>query len=814
MLRRDLRAGELNALGLALVLAVTALSAVGFLSDRVGQALALESRQLLGGDLLLSADHPWPDGWREEARSRGIEVAESATFPSMANSSGNSQLMEVKAVSANYPLRGALRIAPGLNQADAAVRAVPALGTVWLDERGTAALGLAGGQSLRLGTRELQVAAVLTLEPERGFNFLAFAPRLLMNRADLASTALLQAGSRVTWKLHLAGDEQAIEGYRRWAEGRLGRGEKLESLDNARPEVRAVLERAERFLRLAALLSVVLAAVAMGLAADRYMRRHLDACAVLRCLGAGSRDVLLIHGGEFLAFGLLATLLGCLLGQGLQLALQQSMAGLIGERLPAAGWLPWLQSALVGLTLVVGFVLPPLLRLRAVPALRVLRREWAGDEPLSLAAWIFGAALLALLMRWMAGEWKLWAIVLGGFAAAIAIYALAAFAVLRLARRWRGAGRWGVANLNRHLRNSLVQAVALGLGLTALLLLTVGRDDLMAAWRSRVPPDAPNRFVINIQPEQRAPLGEWFAAAGLPPPLPEPMVRGRLATINGKPVKADDYPEERARRLVEREFNLSWSAALPAGNSVVSGEWYGAGAPAQFSVEQGLAETLGLKVGDLLAWDIAGRRIVAPITSLRKLDWDSMRVNFFVVAPPGVIENFPASYIFSFRLEPAQAELVPALVRRFPNLTLIDVDSMLRQVQDTMDQVARAVQSLFAVALLCGLVVLYAALQASSDERQREIAVMRALGARQRQLRDMLLAEYGVLGVVCGLLAGLGASAIAAALAHFAFQLPYTLSLRPLVAGIGGGLLIALSAGWLAARAVLRVSPLEALREA
>lgn len=818
MLRRDLRAGELTALGVALVLAVAALTGVGFLSDRVERGLARESHQLLGGDLLLTADHPWDSAYRMEAARLGLALAESAGFPSMVSSQTQSQLADLKAVTDNYPLRGTLRTAPGLNQPDALQRGTPAPGTVWLDERLMASLEATVGSRVKLGAREMSVAAVLTFEPDRGFNVFALAPRLMFNQADLAATGLVLPGSRISYRLHLAGDDKAIAGYQRWAQARLGRGERLESLDNARPELRNVLERAQRFLRLAALMAVVLAAVAMGLAARRYLRRHLDACAILRCLGASGLKVLAIHGGEFILFGLLATLLGCLLGFAVQAGLHQLLAGILGDTLPPPGPLPWLQGLLVGMTLVAGFALPPLLQLRRVSTLRVLRREWSFTEPLSLGAWLVGALMLAMLMRWIAGEWQLWFIILGGFAAAVLLFAGIARAFLVLAgkiRRGGGPGwRYGIANLRRRAGASVIQAVALALGLTALLLLTSARGDLLAAWTASVPADAANRFVISIQPDQLAAVRAEYVAAGLPEPKLEPMVRGRLVAVNDKVIGPESYADERAKRLVDREFNLSWNAALPKGNAVVEGAWHGTAKTSQFSVEQGLAETLGLHLGDELAYDIAGVRLTGHITSLRKLAWDSMRVNFFVITPPGVLDNYPASYITAFHLPRDKADFVGRLVARFPNLTVIDVESVVRQLQNTVEQVVKAVQAVFGFALLAGLVVLYAALQGTADERAQEVAILRALGARQRQLRLMLLAEFAALGAGAGLLAGIGASLIAWALATLVFHLPYVPTPWLMLEGLVAGLAVAVPAGFWGLRYTLSASPLQALREA
>jgi putative ABC transport system permease protein len=814
MLARDLRAGELTVLALALVLAVAALTSVGFLADRVERAVARQAHQLLGGDLLLSADHPWPDAFRTAARDQGLRLAESASFPSMVTGGQGVQLAEIKAVSAGYPLRGALRIAPGLNLGDGETVTVPAPGTAWPDERLATTLGADAGAILRLGRIEAAVAAIVTLEPDRGINPFAIAPRLIVNLADLPASGLVQPGSRVTWRLHVAGEPAAVAAFRDWAKTRLSRGEKLEDLENARPEIRNIIERAQRFLRLAALLTVVLAAVAVGLAARRYMQRHLDACAVMRCLGASERQILSIHGGEFILLGLAATLAGGALGYLVQGALQLALAGLIAEGLPPPGWQPWAQGLAVGVVLVAGFVLPPLLRLKSVPTVRVLRREWGGSEPLSFASYLVGLGCLSGLMLWMAGDARLGTVVLAGFLLAVGIFAIAGQGLLWLSGRIRAREGWriGLANLRRRSGATVVQAVALALGLTTLLLLTLAKDDLLAAWQAKVPPDAPNRFLINVQPEQRAAIAEFFGRAGLEAPRLEPMVRGRLASVNGRKVGPRDFPEERAQRLVEREFNISSRDDLPPGNRIVAGRWHAPGASAQLSVEQGLADNLNLHVGDELAFDIAGRPFVARIASLRKLDWDSMRVNFFVIAPDGSLDGQPTSYITSFHLPAGREALIGELVREFPNITVIDIAALVRQLQATLDQVARAVQLVFGFALLAGLVVLYAALQASAGERSHELAVLRALGGRRRQLRQALVAEFAALGAIAGLLAGLGATAIGTALARWVFQLDYLPTPGLLGAAVGAGMVGVTLAGLAATRSALAGRVLDGLR--
>ncbi|MGB0127771.1 MAG: FtsX-like permease family protein [Rhodocyclaceae bacterium] len=818
MLRRDFRAGEMRLLGLAMIIAVASLTSVSFFTDRLSQRLTRDANQLLGGDLLLVADHALNAEFGDQARREGLRALSSWSFTSMASADSGAQLAGVKAVEAGYPLRGVLRTAPGLNMPDALAESIPAQGTVWLDERLCSALGVKPGDEIGLGNSRFRVAAVLTFESDRGTNFFSLLPRLMVNAADLPATGLIQLGSRVTYRLHVAGEPRPVAVFQKWAKARLGPGESLEDIENARPEVRAGLERAQKFLRLAALLAVVLAAVAVGLAARRFMQRHLDGCAVMRCLGARQAQVSRLFMGEFVIFGLIASALGCALGYGAQMVMERMLAGLLNAALPAPSLLPFAYGFGVGMALLAGFVVPQLVSLANVPTLRVLRREWSGAEPVTVATYVLGIGTLAGLMFWMAADLRLGAVVLGGFTVAILVYGLVARLALAAAGGVRSAGgagwRYGVASLRRRMGSSLIQTVALGVGITALLLLTLTRDELLTHWRQSVPPDAPNRFIINIQPDQRAELADTIVARGLPRPELLPMVRGRLVSVNGKAVTPDNYSNERAQRLVDREFNLSYLENLPPGNSVVQGRWFGREDRGQplFSVEQGLAETLGLKLGDRLEFDVAGNRVEARVSSLRKLNWDSMRVNFFVVAPPGVIDDFPTSYITAFHLSAGQEKLVNDLVARFPNLTVIDVDAVLSQIRSVSDQLARAVQFVFLFALLAGVVVLFAALESTHDERAYELAILRTLGARNRQLRGALLAEFAALGAVAGLLAGVGATAIGYGLAHFVFKLDLGPNWLTPAIGFAAGLFGVTLAGWLGTLRTMGRPALQSLR--
>ena len=817
MFTRDARAGELRLLLVALAIAVASVTSVGFFADRIGRALSLESHQLIGADFVLSGDRPLTPEFGQEARRRGLATAQAINFPSMASRAAQSHLAGFKAVSDAYPLRGSLRVAPDRNLPDERTREVPARGAVWLDGQLAASLEARPGDMISVGDTRLRFDRVITLEPDRGASFFAVAPRLLFNLDDLAATALVQLGSRVTYRLLVAGDEKAMAQYVAWATPKVGRGQWVEEISNARPEVRATIERAQQFLGLVALLAVILAAVSIALAARRFMQRHLDGCAVLRSMGAAQSTLLTLFLVEFLLLGVIGSALGTALGYGTHALLVQLLGYLVAAQLPSATWLPALQGFATGTLLLLGFALPPLIQLAGVPPIRVIRREVGEPRPAALLAYGMGGAVLVLLVLWQARDLKLGLIAAAGFAAALGVSALLTYGALRLLARLRGEGgfswRYGIAAMRRRSLATVTQVVALSLGLAALLMLTVTRGDLVEQWQGRLPPDAPNRFAINLQPDQRPLFNAVFAAAGLPQPETYPMIRGRLIAVNGRPIGPEAFKEARAKRLVDREFNLSYMHDLPAHNRISAGRWFGGAPEAALSVEEGIMKTLGLVMGDRLTYEVAGREFVAPITSVRKLDWDSMRANFFVIASPALLEGFPQTYMTAFHLPAARAGMVSDLVTRMPNLTVVDVGALIAQVRSVIDQVVAAVQFIFIFALAAGLTVLYAALTASQDERVREAGIMRALGASSVQLKRAQWAEFLVTGGLAGLFAASIAFAIGAAVSEFVLNLPVSVNPWLWVAGIGSGAACAVAGGVLALSGALRRAPVATLRE-
>ncbi|WP_087734552.1 ABC transporter permease [Paraburkholderia piptadeniae] len=829
MTARDWRAGELTMLLFALVLAVAALSSVGFLADRLHQGLERDARRMIAADFVVRADHPVDGQFAQQARTLGLETATTAIFPSMVNSTAAqpvSRLAAVKAVSPGYPLRGGLRIALSPGAPDREVRGIPPPGDVWVDQQLLDALKVHIGDKVKVGGRDFTIGALITRELDRGFAFVNFSPRLMMRADDLASTGLLGYGSRVTYRLLVAGGDKPVASFATWAHERVDdgkmRGVALESLRDGQPQVRETLDRASHFLTLVSLLTALLAAVAIAMAAHRYMRRHLDSCAAMRCLGASQRTLRALFVFEFAGLGLLGGMAGVVLGFGGHLALFWWLGSLIDVTLPYPTIWPALEGIAAGLVLLIGFALPPLLPLTHVPPVRVLRREWGEEGRTAWAAYALGIALFAGLLILAAGELKLGGIVAGGFAGGLLVFALIARVALwslsRIVRSERfhiGVGwRYALASLERRANASALQITALAIGLMCLLLIAMTRNDLIEGWHRSTPPDAPNEFIIDIQPDQRDTVTQYLGAHGFAGIELAPMVRGRLVAIDDKPVNPNDYKSEDARRLVDREFNLSYTTQLPDDNRIVSGEWYGNAAKPQISIEQGLAKLLNVKVGDTMRFDVTGLQIEAPVTSVRKLDWGSFKVNFFVVMPPAALKDYPATFITSFHVPPEQHRVIDGLIGQYPNLTAIDTAPILAQVQRVIGQVIGAVQFLFAFTLVAGVLVLYAALAGTRDERMRESALLRALGASHRQVRAVQIAEFVVVGALSGLMAALGSQLIGFILATRVFD--FTIEFNPWLppTGIAAGVACAAVGGWISLRHVLMRPALQSLRDA
>ncbi|MES2052223.1 MAG: FtsX-like permease family protein [Pseudomonadota bacterium] len=839
-LLRDLRAGELRLLIVAVTLAVAALTAVGFFADRLKGGLQRDARQLLGGDAVIRSDGETPAAFIARAQALGLKAISTVSFPTMGRATdadgGASKLVAFKAVPDGYPLRGSMKVADSAEATGADTREVPAPGTAWVDASLLDALGLKLGQTLLMGDASFKLTRIILQEPDRGAGFISFSPRAMINQADVKATNLIQPASRTSYRFAVAGDDKAVGEYVKWANEEIKkpfeqsgvRGVRLESLESGSPEMRQTLDRAEKFLNLVALLAALLSAVAVAIVARGFAAKHLDDCAMLRVLGQPQRTIALAYAFEFVLAGLVASALGVAVGFAVHYGFVLLLAGLVETALPAATMWPVLFGMGMGLTLLLAFGLPPVLQLASVPPLRVIRRDVGNLKPASVAVLGVGVLGFAALLVAASSDLKLGLIAVGGFAGAVLVFAVASFFAVKLLRasvNEATAPRWLVLatrQLSARPVYAVVQTSALAVGLLALMLLVLLRTDLISSWRKATPPDAPNRFVINVQPEQGDAFQKALRDGGVTKFDWYPMIRGRLVAVNGKAITPDNFEDDRAKRLVDREFNLSNNTEMPGHNQIVAGRWT-AGEKDAVSVEDGLAKTLGLKLGDTLRFDMGGQLSEARITSLRKVDWGSMRVNFFVMYPVAELKDVPVSYISAFRApepRPVLAGQAKApsfdneLVKAFPNITNVDMSSTLAQVQRVLDQVIRAVEFLFGFTLAAGLVVLFAAITATREERAREFAIMRAVGARASLLRQVQRAELAGVGLLAGFLASLVALAVGWGLARYVFDFNWTGSWTVPLFGSIAGALLALAAGWWGLRSVLNTPVVETLRKA
>jgi putative ABC transport system permease protein len=816
---RDLKSGELAVLMLALLVAVVSLTAVGFFTSRIGRAVEQQAGEVLAADLRLESSRPITEAYDREARRRGMRVARLLSMPSVVFNGEESSLVALRAVGEGYPLRGRLKVADRPFGPARQVAGIPGPGQAWADSRLLAKLGASVGATLHVGAHSVVVTRVLDYRPDQGSGFADLSATLLINLGDVPATELIQPGSRVHRAVLFAGDPAAVAEFRDYLQQAKQPSERLESVADASPQIRASSDRAGRFLSLASLVSVLLSAIAVAMSARRYARRHLDTVALMKCMGASQAFVLQQTVVQLIAIAAAVSVAGTALGYVAQWGLSWLLRDLLRGDLPP----PSLQTYWLGLVtsviVLVGFALPPLLQLKRAPPARVLRRDL--EPPPLRHVFVYGFATAAVLglLYWIVRDARLVSYVAGGMLATFAALAACGWLLVKAIGRLRGgvgvAWRYGLANIARRGNDSIVQIVAFGLGLMVLLLLALVRNDLLKDWKASLPAGAPNYFMVNIRPDEGDAVRAFFAGRGLPPTELVPLVRARLASVNGEDVAKRAERSERAREFVEREANLTWARTFRDDNRLIEGQYWreGDGGGARVSVEKDYAELLGLKLGDVVTYDVAGERVSAKVTSLREIRWDSFKPNFFVVFSPGVLDAVTGTLITSVHVEAAQRPVLVDLVRKFPEITVIDIDTLLAQVRDVMDKAALAVQYVFLFTLLAGLTVLFAAVQSTRDERRYESAMLRTLGASRAIVFQGVAAEFIVLGVLSGVLAATGATVAGYFLASRIFDLKYSPDPWVWVAGVVGGALLVGVAGMLAARSVVTQPPMATLRQ-
>ena len=817
-LLREWRSGELGVLVLAITVAVAALTGVGFLVNRIGIAVDNQAGEVLAADLRLESGQAMDDKALDEARRRGLEVARSTGLFSVVFNGDTNQLTSLRAVSEKYPLRGRVMLSDEPFGAPEPANGIPARGEVWPDSRLAAALGASVGTELNIGNSTFRVSRILITRPDQGATFLELAPSLIMHEGDLASTQLVQPGSRLRHAQLFAGPRDGIASFKTWLEANKKQNEEIEDVEDSAPQIKSAIDRSARFLSIASLMAVLLCAIAVAMAARRYVHRHLDSVALLKTLGATRAFTLTVSMVQLMMVGLLAAILGSLVGFGAQAWLVKALSGLLRGDLPPPGLAPLGIGFLTAIVVLGGFALPPLLQLSRTPALRVLRRDIGPPQPLVVLA--FGPAVIsiAFLIYWVLRDQRTAIAFVLGLSAFIVVVALAGWLLVKLTTRFRGgvgvSWRYGIANLGRRRTESVVQLTAFALGIMMLLLLAVVRNDLLNDWRRSLPADTPNFFFINIPPDEHQAFTTFLQERGAQHARARPMVRARMTHINGKPVDGIKFATRRGREFANRDQNITWSETLGNDNVITAGHWF---TPEDFgkplvSVSTEYMEEMNLKLGDELQFDIAGETRAAKISSVRDVKWDSFQPNFFLMFAPGLLEGSQGTWMTAAHLATTNPKTISDLVRRFPSVSVFNVDDLLRQVRAVIDKAVAAVQSVFLFTLTAGLVVLVAAVQASREERRYESAMLRTLGAQRSTVLKGLLAEFAALGVLSGTLAAAGASIAGVYIATRVLQIPYTADPWVWIYGLVGGGLLVCFAGWLATRSVVNQPPVLTLR--
>jgi putative ABC transport system permease protein len=814
-LRREFRHGELATLAAALVLAVAALTAVGTLAARVERAILASASELLGGDLGVNARRTaLPESFTTEAQRLGLASNRIVEFSSVVFAGDRSQFSEVRAVDSRFPLRGSLVIkdASALETSTHA----PQSGEVYADRAVLTALDRKVGETLQLGGRDLKISGEIVNAP--GGAVFQFAPTVLMNLADAESSGLLGIGSRASYRILVAGGETAVSEYATWARAHLPPAARLTTVDDAQANLRTSFERGESFLRLAALLAALLSGIAVALAAQRFARRKTEEVALLRCLGASRSEIVLALLLELALLAIPACLIGASIGLGLQQIAFLFAQELLSGAAPGIPWAPAISAFIVGIAVLFGFALPPLLRLRDVEPMRVFRRDLDTRVRRFDALYLLPFVVGALLILFESGSTRLAGVLAGGLIG-VALATLAVTLLLLRAlrvggKKLPGALRFGVANLIRRRSLTLIQVGALALSLTALDLLAVVGPSLLDRWRADLPADTPNYFVLNVQPDQRDDFQQRLAGLGATRLSMLPLAAGKLVAINGETPRAADYADEqRAGNWIEGEVRASWSEELPPSNRVIIGVWRDpAITGAQLSIDKSWAEMFRLKLGDTMGLRFGDEEITATITSVREVDWDSFRVNFFLMLDTEHAKDLPHSLIASFHVPEGQSGLA-GLSRELPNISLVDIKSILDRVRDIIERVSSAVTWVLGFSLAAGVLVLLAALASTADERRFEIALLRTLGANRGQLSAAVLGEFAALGLLAGLVAALGAAATGMALARTVFRLPdYWPPVGPLLAIAVASAVLVMIAGLMGTRRISRTPPMLVLR--
>ncbi len=817
LLWRDSRSGELTILILALIIAVTSSTAIALFSDRLQRTMTNQTAEFLAADLVIASPAPVPAEWLTKAMQLNLTQARTAEFSSVLIEHDELLLAGVKAVSAAYPLRGFLKTTTTDYSTETITQNGPEKGTAWLEKRILSALKLKLGDQLTVGEKQLTISNIITYEPDKKGDFYSFSPRVMINEGDLEATGIVQPGSHVHYNFQFTGETKALTEFKQWIKPQLNPSQRIMDIHEDRPELGSALDRAERYLGLSSTLVILISGVAIAMATRRYTERHFNATALLRCLGCKQNEILWLYSSQFIVLGVLASAIGCLLGWFAQEALFHLLRGLLPQHVASPGLLAVFFGFIIGMAVLLGFALPPLLRLKQVSPLRVLRREL---EPLPSSAWlIYGLSIgiIGLLIWKYTDDIKMTATILGVGLMTLLALGLLIYGLLNLTCKLLPSmsliWRFGLQGLLRNSRVSVSQILAFSITLVAMVLSFTVRTDLIDNWQKQLPDNAPNHFALNIFPDQQAAFQQELQQQHIDGSRFYPVVKGRLVEINHTPVQQSVSKDTQGENATHRELSLTWTKDLPEENKIVAGNWWNNQQTGLVSVEQKLADSLKIKPGDLLTFTVGSQQINATVASIRELRWDTMKPNFYMIFSPGTLDAYPSTFITSFYLPEIQKNVLNTLVKKYPGTTILEVDLILKQFKTILTQLTEAINYLLYFALMAGFTVLFAAVYATLDNRIYEGALMRTLGANRSLLRKTHIIEFFALGLISGLLAVLISEAIIYVLYTQVMHMDYrpSLYLWPVIP-VAGALFVGIAGCW-GVRHVLNKSPLRVLRE-
>jgi putative ABC transport system permease protein len=816
LLWRDGRSGELTILVLALVIAVTSSTAISLFADRLQATMNQQAADFMAADLVITSSSVLPRKWHDKADALSLKQANTIEFASVLIENDELLLSGLKAVSDNYPLRGHLKTTATLKRDETVVYSGPEKGTAWVDARVLTSLKLTVGEQLHVGELALRISRVLTYEPDKSGNIYSLSPRVMIHSADLPATGIVQPGSQVRYFFQFAGEAAKIKQYTAWVDDKLNPSQRLIDIHENRPEIGTALQRAERYLGLSSILVILIAGVAIAMAARRYTERHFDATAILRCLGCKQSEILFLYGLQVLMVGVLASLFGCLLGYMAQKVLFYLLASLMPPTIAAPSFSALALGFLTGMATLVGFALPPLLRLKHVSTLRVLRREL---EPVSTSGWLvygFAVSIIAVLIWHFTQDIKLSLIIIGVGSlvllvlASLIYFALSLFKKVlpRLSLSWR----FGLQELVRKPHASIGQILAFSITLMAMLLSFTVRNNLLADWQAQLPVNTPNHFALNVFPEQLPDFKKSLQHHNIPSGYFYPIVRGRLVAINDVAVQKIVSKDSQGERATHRDLSLTWSSTIPPDNKVLQGEWFAGEEQGLVSIESKLAKSLGVGMGDVMTYTVGSQQFTAKVSNIREVQWDTMKPNFYMIFSPGTMDQYPTTYLTSFYLPEDKKGVLNELVKAYPAITVFEVDIIIKQLETIVAQITKAIDYLLLFSLLAGVMVLLAAIYSTLDARIYSGALLRTLGANKQLLRKSQFIEFSLLGLTASVLALIVCEAISYSLYHFIFKVDYQTSLLTwiLVPSLVG-VMVGLTGLW-GVRKVVSTSPVEVLR--